>query len=153
MIRISPRSRLSWSFDIAKAGTVIGSLDLARIKSGGSFSVDQQRFEFKRERLFGPLALLHDGRTVARAKRAAVLRPLYRIYADDRQLDLRGSFMLRSAKLVHGDVVIATIRRPSFFRRILDIELQQNAPLPLVVFASTVMILFWRTASRSASGG
>jgi hypothetical protein len=41
------------------------------------------------------------------------------------------------------------MRRPNFFRRAVDIQLLQNVPLPLVVFATAVLILHWRSANRS----
>ena len=140
MIRLTPRGRFSWSFDITQSNTPIGSLDLARIKRSGSFTIGAQRFVLKPDGLLGPLALEANGRIIARAKRAFSFRTTYRIQADDRGLELRGSPLLRNAVLAHGDVVVARLRRPHFFRRVLDIELLQNAPLPLVVVDQTVSI-------------
>jgi hypothetical protein len=152
MLHLSPKSRLSWSFDITDNGVTVGNLDLARMKSSGSFNIRGTRFELKREGMFGPLALYSDGRIIARAKRAAVFRPRYRISADDRQLELMGTFMPRGATLAHGDIVVATIRRPRVFSRAVSIEPLQNAPLPLLILATAVMVLYWRAASRAASG-
>ena len=149
MIRLTPRGKFSWSFDITQSSTPIGSLDLARIKRNGSITIGAKSFEVRPERLFGSLALAANGRIIARARRAFAFRPTYRIQADDRELELRGSPLLRNAVLAHGDVVVARLRRPSFFKRVLDIELAQNAPLPLLVFVSAVIILYWRQVSRS----
>jgi hypothetical protein len=150
MIRLTPRGRFSWSFDITQSNTPIGSLDLARLKRSGSFTIGAQSFELKPDGFLGPLALENSGRIIARAKRAFSFRTSYRVQADDHELELRGGLLLHKAVLAHGDVVVARLRRPNFFRRVLEIELLQNAPLPLLVFVSAVIILYWRQASRSS---
>ena len=50
----------------------------------------------------------------------------------------------------YGDVVLATIRRTSLFRRRVTIAADAAAPLPLIFFCSTLLILFWRHQSRAS---
>lgn len=152
MLELKPVGPLSWSFDITRDGVSVGALDLRRLKANGTLRLDGREFEIKRDGFPGPFVFSEQDHVLARARRKALLGPKYEITADDRTLLLASKgLLMRTAQVLHGDVVIATIRRTSLFRRQVRIESSANDALPLVLFAATLMILFWRQQSRSSS--
>ncbi|HEX6560157.1 MAG TPA: hypothetical protein VF021_11860 [Longimicrobiales bacterium] len=122
------------------------------MRAGGTLALPDASYQIRRESLFGPYVLADGERTIARARRAAFLKPSYHIIAEDRQLELvsRG-FLMRRAQLLHGDVVLAEIGRSNFIRRDVRIDdAAASTPAPLLLFAGALLILFWRRQSRSS---
>lgn len=152
MFELKPTGALSWSFDIARDGVHLGRLDLRRLKATGTLRLDAREFEIRRDGFPGPFVLSENGHQLASAERKALFGPKYLITAEDRQLMLASKgFLMRSAQVLHGDVVLATIRRTSLLRRQVRIEAQSADALPVVLFAATLMIFFWRQQARSSS--
>ena len=152
MFELKPTRRLSWSFAITQDGAPVGMFDLKRVRAGGELVIADRAYHIRRKSVFSPYVLFDGERAVARAKRSTLLKPNYHVTAEDRQLEVvsRG-FLMRTAQLVHGDVVLATFRRANFIRR--DVRIEPGAatvPVELLVFAAAVLILFWRQQSRSS---
>jgi hypothetical protein len=150
MYELKPTERLNWSFEILQDGRPAGSLALRLLKPSGTLQLDDKVYEIKREGLFGAYVFTTEGREVARAEKESLLRARYVLKAEDRELLVSAKgFLQRMAQVLHGDVVLATIHRTSLFRREVKIDIQPEAPAHLVMFATTLMLLFWRHQSRS----
>lgn len=152
MFELKPARRFSWSFRITRDAAPIGLLELARVRAGGTLTLEDHTYGIAREGLFGPLQLMDGERVIAQAHRKALFRARYQIIAEDRQLELiaRG-FLGRRAELRHGDVVLARIRRISLLTR--DVRIDDgagNIPLPVLMHCAAVLILYWRMQSRSS---
>jgi hypothetical protein len=152
MLELIPTGAFTWSYRIKEDGADVGVLTLARIKSAGSFSMHGRQLDLKRASLFGSIDLVEADRTVAHAERKGFVRPNYLVTAEDRQVAVVGTgFLPRAARIVHGDVVIANIRRPNLLRRGVTIDATSGAPAPLLVFCTALVILHWRAAARASS--
>lgn len=152
MLELIPAGMFTWSYRIRADEADIGVLTLSRIKSAGSLTVQGRQFELRRASLFGPIDLVEASSVVARAERKALIRAKYLVTAQDRSLMVVGTGILpRAAEIVHGDVVIGNIRRPNLLRRKVTIETMHAAPVPLLVFCTAIIILYWRQVARSSS--
>lgn len=152
MLELIPTGAFTWSYRIKEGGADVGVLTLSRIKSAGSLTMHGRQLDLKRASWFGSIDLVEADRTVAHAERKGFLRPNYLITAEDRQLAVVGTgFLPRAARIVHGDVVIANIRRPNLLRRTVTIDSISGAPAPLLIFCTAVIILHWRRAARASS--
>jgi len=151
MLELKPTSALSWTFTISQDGAPVGRLELTRIRGNGTFDVDGQPFEINRPGWFGPYVLSADGREVATARRSQLLPARFTITAPDRELQVASAgFLPKHARIIHGDVVMGSVRRQSIFRREVTVDVNEPTPTPLIIFLATVIILYWRQQSRSS---
>jgi hypothetical protein len=148
MLELRPTEKFSWTFDITQDGAPIGVLALTRFRSKGTITLGNDSYAIARESVFGPFVLTHSDRMIARAERESLVPARYHIVADDRQLILKSRWF-RKAELLHGDVVIATMKRPNILFRVVQVETKQPLSTPVLILATAIMILLWRRRSRS----
>ena len=150
MYELKPVGWPGWEFDVTRDGVSIGSLHLAFLKSSAALTINGRKYDLRREGMFGPLLLNEGERSIARAERRRILAPSYALILQDRELLVKTQgFLMRTATVLHGDVVHATIHRKTFFGRTFTIESDGTLPEEAVLFGTVVMILLWRRRSRS----
>jgi hypothetical protein len=150
-LRATPVRALSWDFRLADGDRDLGLLDLEVLRSRARFEVDDITYEIVREGLLaGRYALSCGGRTVAHCERTSLVPHESMVTGEDRRLSMRRVFGLRLLyRVLHGDREIGAIRRPSMFRRTIELELIDPTPLPLRLFLLTLAIFHMRQRARS----
>ena len=153
MLELTPKGLLSWDFGVRNDGALVGSLELKRVRSGGTLQLNGREYELARRGFLGAFELKEAGRVIATGSRSRIFPVRYDIRTDDRQLQLKTVGLLpKTAKLLHGDVEVATIRRKRLLHREVTVELvQSSTPLPIVLFGAAIIVLYWRHRSRSSN--
>ena len=155
MIRCIPRGICSWNYLLEGEGHR-GTLESAWIGEQGAITVDAIAFEIQKQGVFsGCWTLEHEGQEVASARKSSAFARTFEIQDPSGDFVLRATSPLgRSFRLERPEEVIATFCPDHAFTRRATIEISvAKWDLPTVYFSFWLVVLMWRRASQSSSGG
>jgi hypothetical protein len=150
-----PISWYSWNFRVVDNGSEIAEVRRQGLGGRWRFRLDGGSFEIARRGLLGAYELhAGDGRTLARSERTGVLGRAFQVTALDRVLTLRPDGVIgRNFSLLHGDLNVGRLRRPSLWKRTMEIGFPPDLPLELRIFLVFLVFTVWRRRQRAAASG
>jgi len=154
--RAVPRYSFSWDFRIYLGGKLVTTLDMARLRESGHFTLEGTRYKVSRGGfLGGDFLLVQAGRMLASATKASAFRRRFIVHLDSRVLTLEAaSAFNRRFRLIERGVVVGGVRPNHIFTRKCSIAFPDNIPAPVKVFLFWLVVLMWhRAAGRAAASG
>ena len=139
-------------YELSVDGRPLTRWDAKTWRSGGSFTLDGRRYEV-RANGWGTRYEMSDqiGMAVAEANRVG--RKRWTVEAGGRTYTFeRASFWRSEERLVADGRPVGTVKRVSAFRGDAVADLP-GLPLPVQVFAFTVVLSAWDAAAAAAAGG
>ncbi len=148
------RTLFSSDYDVFADNAPVTVLDLARVRSRAFFELGPERYTVRPEGLtHGSYILEIAARTIARAERASLLPPAYRVRTENRMLELRSRLPGRTFVVRHGDREIGAVRPAHLFSRTALVEGLEELPMATRLFLLTIVLLRWRRRARAAASG
>ena len=135
----------SSDFDVREAERHLAHADVSAWREKGILTIGGVGHRVYREGLRGDFLLERDGRVLARATKPSALRHRVLIRHDDRTYELdKRSFWTRTFVVRSGHTEIGTLSLTSAWRRHAAVELPEQWPLPLKIFAIWLTVILWR---------
>jgi len=155
MLTAIPRSIFSWSFTVYDGGTPLADLDMSWFRERGSFVLAGHPFDVLRTSILGgEFELRSDESVLAIAKKTSPFLRAFNLRADGRAFSLRADHpFTRCFGLYEGDRRVGIIEPLHFLTRKTRIDLPTGINPPVQVFMFWLVVVLWRRAASSSSGG
>ena len=152
MLEAKPTGLFSQDFGIEAEGRQIALLDVAFWKEAGAISIEGRPYKLYRENLIsGAFVLEEEGRAVARASKPSAFHAHFDLELQTGRYSLkRDSAFRKSFSVLHGEIVIGSIRPSGVFTRRALIDLPEGWSIPAQVFVFWLALVIW---NRDESGG
>lgn len=153
MFRAIPKNVFSWNFSIWQGDRRIGELDFAWLRERGRLQIADTVFQLNRQGLWsGDFTLEHDGAVLARANKPNPFRRYFDLEFEGRAFVLKAfAPITRSFGLYQGDTPIGTIQPDYWLLWKTTIDLPDEIPVPVQLFAFWLVVLMWRRQSKQAA--
>lgn len=153
MLRAVPKSPFSWSFHISDGDRRVAELECAWLGQWGQLRIADAIFQLQRQHCWsGTFTLLHEGATVACAQKPSVFFRRFWLEYEEQTLVLQAlSPFRRTFGLYDGDSLIGTIQPEHWFSRKARINLPEDMPIPVKLFAFWLAALQWRRQAQQHS--
>lgn len=136
---------------VSDRGREITTWDGSAWRSGGDFTLDGRQFRV-RSNAWGTRYTMTDDADTVLAEASRVGRKRWIVEAGGQTYHFRRrSFWGNEEELVLGDTRVGSIRKTSFWRGDVDVELPGLAPA-LQVFVLGVVISMWEAQAAAAAG-
>ncbi|GJM22756.1 MAG: hypothetical protein DHS20C15_26710 [Planctomycetota bacterium] len=155
MLIATPKSVWSQHYQVTSAtGEPIAELDLSMLKEGARLHYQGKVYRIERESLMrGPWLLLDGDTPVFEANKPSLMRNRFLVMVKGASLELAPkTWMMRRFGVVGPDWVdLGEIRRPSWFRRKVEIDLSDLVPEQAQLFLLFLAVVIWRRADVAAA--
>lgn len=154
-MRAIPRSIFSWDFDVVENGRTLCVIDQGFWGERASFQMEGRTYTLGRESGWGDFWVREggaEGRIIVRATKTSVFRRRFDVVIDGVEFVLEPySWFGWHYNLVGGGKAVGSIRRASFFRRGLVVDLPEQLPVAARVFLLWLVLMMTRRAQRNSS--
>lgn len=151
VLEITPRSWLSWKFDVVEDGTVIAQLEMSSWRERGEIVLHDVAFELYRDGMTGPFVLESNDVIYASAVKESVLRNSFAIELADRTFRLqKKSAFSRTFVLLEDGVEIGRMNPMKSLSRKAQATFPEGVPLGVQVFLVWLVLIVWKRASDSS---
>lgn len=151
MLKAVPMSWFSWNYEVAdEAGMPVARLWIAPMRTKGTIEAGGFEYSVARDGLAGPFLLEKSGVLEARAEKPRALYRSFDIQSGGRSFVLKARYTLRREfVLTENGIDLGTIAPEGALTRRARIDLPDDLPLPLRLFAAWLTIFLWKRAAQS----
>jgi hypothetical protein len=155
ILQAVPKAWLAWDFDVRDdGGQTLGEVRLSSWRERGAVCAAGLEYRVFRECLLGAFVLEEDGRPLARAVKTSALFRSFEIEHEGRSLTLKAlSAVRRAMVLSEGEIVVGTIEPEGILTRRARIQMLDELPFVLKLFAIWLTMLLWKRESEAGNPG
>ncbi len=150
MLRAHPNSWLSWNYTVTDQSVEVAVIDLAWVREAGHFTVSGQRYEVRRESMWGAFVLSSSGDEIARADKPSALLRSFSINVDGSSYILKAASPFQRAFVLPNDRErLGTIRPQGVFSRKAIVDIHSDISRPVQIFMLWLVVVLWRRQANS----
>lgn len=159
MLKVIPRSWLSWDFTVTDESRPVAEIGVAWLRERGVLKVEGTTYEVYREGLVsGDYVLEGGGSVLARARKLGALRRAFSIEHQGRIYTLEAKRALgRAFRLLEGSRETGSIVPEGILTRRARADLPEELPLAVKVFVIWLTVIMWKreedSSPAAAAGG
>jgi hypothetical protein len=155
MLHVRPKSMFSREWDVRDAdGALVASLQTALLREGATVQVDGKALRIAREGMMtGAWQLLDGDEMLFEATKPSAFKSRFEVNVRGAWLDFSPvNWLMRGFTLVGPDwAQLGGIRKPSFWSRRIEIELDDRVPLEAKLLLLYCALLAWARQNRHSS--
>jgi hypothetical protein len=151
-LTLAPRRWYSWDFIVTDDAREVATMDLSAWREKGVLAVRGDEYRVYREgAMSGDFILERSGAVLARATKPSAVHRSFVLEYRGRQYTLRAKSAFRRAfVLLDGESQIGSLAPNSVWARTATVQLPDDWPLPVQVFAMWLTIILWKREANSA---
>lgn len=154
MLHVRPKSMFSRAWDVRDAdGKLVAELQTAVLREGATVQVDGKALRIAREGLVsGPWQLFDGDEVLFEATKPSALKSRFEVNVRGAWLDFSPvNWLVRGFTLVGPDwAQLGGIRRPSWFSRRIEVDLDERVPLEAQLLLLYCALLVWARQERGS---
>jgi hypothetical protein len=153
MLRIRPKSWVSWDFIVERNGQPLTLIDMAWVREAAEVEIGGVACRFYRKGMLGDFVMEVDGQPVVRATKPSAFTRRFRVtYQGHSYILQAASPFTRRFVLLDGEQEIGQVKTDNPFSRKASVTFPDDVPAEVQVFLIWLVVLLWKRAAAAASG-